>query len=167
LEVSEKRKNMTTAEKIKKLLFQKLKDLPDNKFLLFTNLQVSFQTKLGITDFDSIAKEFEEVVNELIEKEYIVYDNFGILRFAKGINFDEWEKEMSKKESNINIQNLHTINAQIGNNNNFYTGLNADDFIKFLEAFEKEKDKKGFIDKIKEMIASGADIMTIIGSFIK
>ena len=89
MEVSEKRKNMTTAEKIKKLLFQKLKDLPDNKFLLFTDLQISFQTKLGITDFDSIIKEFEEVVNKLIEKEYIVYDNFGIPRFTKGINFDE------------------------------------------------------------------------------
>lgn len=158
---------MTTAEKIKKLLFQKLKDLPDNKFLLFTELQGLFLIKLGIIDFDIIAKEFEKVVNELKEKEYIVYDDFRIPRFAKGINFDEWEKEMSKKENNINIQNLHTTNAQIGNNNNFYTGLNADDFIKFLEAFEKEKDKKGFIDKIKGMIASGADIVTIIGSFIK
>jgi len=159
---------MTTAEKIKKLLFQELKNLPDNNFLLFEELQGLFLIKLGIIDFDIIAKEFEKVVNELKEKEYIVYDDFGGReKVGKGINFDEWEKEMSKKESNINIQNLHTTNAQIGNNNNFYTGLNADDFIKFLEAFEKEKDKKGFIDKIKGMITSGADIVTIIGSFIK
>ena len=159
---------MTTAEKIKKLLFQKLKDLPDNNFLLFTELQGLCLIKLGIMDFDIIDEELEKVVNELKEKEYIVYyDDFGREKVGKGINFDEWEKEMSKKESNINIQNLHTTNAQIGNNNNFYTGLNADDFIKFLEAFEKEKDKKGFIDKIKGMIASGADIVTIIGSFIK
>ena len=33
--------------------------------------------------------------------------------------------------------------------------------------FELEKDKKGFIEKVKSMISSGADIMTIIGSFIK
>jgi len=158
---------MTTAEKIKKLLFRELKDLSDNNFLSFTELQGLCLIKLGIMDFDIIDEELEKVVNELKEKEYIVYYDFGIKRVGKGINFDEWEEEMSKKESNINIQNLHTTNAQIGNNNNFYTGLNADDFIKFLEAFEKEKDKKGFIDKIKGMIASGADIVTIIGSFIK
>jgi hypothetical protein len=158
---------MTNAEKIKKLLFQKLRDLPDNKFLLLTDLQVALQVKLSITDFDRVAKELEKVINELIKKEYIVYDDFRIPRFAKGINFDEWKQEMDSDKSKINIQNLHTNNAQIGNNNSFYNGLNSEDFIKFLEIFEKTKDKKSFIEKVKSMISSGADIITIIGSFIK
>jgi hypothetical protein len=157
---------MDIQEEIKKLLFQELKNLPDNEYLLFPNLQIAIQTKLHINDFDNIAKEFEEVINQLIDKKYIVYDNFRIPRFAKGINFDKWEEKMNTNKNNINIQNLHTTNAQIGNNNNFYNGCKPEDFITFLEIFEKEKNKKKFIEKIKSMISSGADIMTIISSFL-
>ena len=153
--------------KIEKLLFNQICNLQDNKYLLWVNFDVAFQNTFQ-KQTSEYSLEIEEVVNELAEKDYIIVDNFKMPKFGKGIDFDEWEKKLSSKSgSSINIENLHSVNTQVGNNNTFSNGVSPEEFLAFIEKLEKSDDKPSIFSKIKEMISTGANLSKIVETFGK
>lgn len=153
--------------KIEKFLFKQISNLTDNKYLVWYDFDVAFQNT-----FQKQTQEFieviQEVVNELADRDYIIVDNFKIPKFGKGINFDEWEKKMAGKSTNsINIENLHSVNTQVGNNNTFSNGVSAEEFLAFIEKLEKSDDKPTLFSKIKEMVSTGVGLSKIVEFFGK
>ncbi|WP_145155087.1 hypothetical protein [Pseudomonas oryzihabitans] len=104
-------KQKVLSKDIEKLLFRLLKTLPEGRLLQYYEIQVAFEraTKQSLRDYFD---EFNELVNRLDEKRYIVWDDMGGRKlpcFSKGLDFDEWSEMMSKPLSTSAgpIMNFH------------------------------------------------------------
>ena len=108
-------------EKIKKLIYNKLSSLPDNKVLLFPDLEIAFSTETGksLNDHSDV---LENVAEDLEKSGFARFEQApnGTLRILKGIDFDKWDKEMKSDSSGsvtFNIGKIEGQNIQVGNEN--------------------------------------------------
>lgn len=81
-------------EKIKKLIYNKLSSLPNNKALLLPDLQVAFSTATG-KNLNDYLDDFEKVAENLEKDGLARFEKLpnGMLRVVKGIYFDKWDKK--------------------------------------------------------------------------
>jgi len=86
---------------IEKLLLMLLRGLPEGRLLQYHEIQAAFlkATRQSLSDY---LEEFGDLVSNLTEKRYIVWDDTGgrkLPRFGRGLDFDEWTEMMSKPPS--------------------------------------------------------------------
>ncbi len=105
-------------KQIKKILFNKLSALPDSRLLQIYEVMHAFELATGVS-LKSYGSEFEEAVNELLEKSYIQHHQLprrGMSRFCKGIDFDIWKAEMTRQPFDAAPMGhtYNTFNASVG-----------------------------------------------------
>jgi hypothetical protein len=86
---------------LEKFLLRLLERLPEGRLLQYYEIQTAFEvtTRQSLNDY---LGDFSDLVNNLSEKRYIVWDDMGgrkLPRFSKGLDFDEWSEMMSKPPS--------------------------------------------------------------------
>ncbi|MBC3467256.1 hypothetical protein [Pseudomonas sp. RW10S2] len=97
------------------VLFKKLNELNELKWLMYPDLQAALQHRLGLS-LNQHWNVFVAVVNNLSEKRYLRYEKLpnGMLRFNQGINFDEWRDMRAKPQPPSVTNNTFTFNDQVG-----------------------------------------------------
>ena len=157
-------------EMIEKVLFDALKRLPEGKNLLLPTFEVEFERKTG-EPLSKYEKTFQDTVNELIEKKYVVFHGFRMGAFSRGVNFDEWEKKFSASENSPNISvQIQNSNAPVNvaghtavQNNN----ITPEELISALEKLlEDPKKGKSLLDKLKEGIETGTSALDLLNKII-
>jgi hypothetical protein len=157
-------------EMIEKVLFDALKGLPEGKNLLLPTFEIEFKRKTG-EPLSKYEKTFQDTVNELIEKKYVVFHGFRMGAFSRGVNFDEWEKKFSASENSPNISvQIQNSNAPVNvaghtavQNNN----ITPEELISALEKLlEDPKKGKSLLDKLKEGIETGTSALDLLNKII-
>jgi hypothetical protein len=86
---------MIVKDKVKKVIFNKLRELPTNKALLWADLQVAFEVATG-ESLQNHLDIVQEVADELEQAGYARSEQLpsGMPRIFKGLDFDQWENSM-------------------------------------------------------------------------
>ena len=109
--------------RLRKLLFNKLNELPATRSLQIYEVMTAFQTAAG-ESLKNYSQEFSDVVDELSEKSYIrlhQQGGSGMQLFFKGLAFDAWQEEMMTKRSlstpapsPVPVSPTYIFNASVG-----------------------------------------------------
>lgn len=138
-------------DQIKKILFKKMQELPDERGLQIFEFVSAFNRASGET-LDSYRTDLDDSINDLDQLKYIRYVHPGgrMGMFFKGLNFDKWSNEMTSKNNNDSANGNSP-----GHNFNFYatvgsvqTGSNATaNVVQTFAGIEKDK----LIDALREL----------------
>ena len=158
-------------DKVKKVIFNELRDLPSNKVLLWPVLQVAFKGATG-----EYLNNHLDVVQEVADNlEQVGYARFkqlpnGTCRISKGVDFDQWENSMIPKDSSrqLSIGSLSAQNVQVGDGNTMNVKITPDEFVNALSKMQKNPEKAKSVlsqlsDYAKEGLSLGQTIATFIG----
>jgi len=157
-------------EKIKKILFNKLRELPSNKLLLWPDLQVAFKVATGKSLSDHL-KEVQNVADELERADYARFEQApnGMPRIMKGIDFDKWEDKMNpnNRGNNLNIESLNAHNVQVGDQNTMNVNVTPMEFIGALKKMQRDPEKaKSVISQLNDLAKQGLSFGQTIAKFI-
>ena len=126
-------------EKIEKVLFKKLRELPSNKALLWPDFQVAFDVATGASLSDHL-EEVQEVADTLEKSDYARFEQLpnGMPRITKGVDFDKWENEMAPTNpgSSLNIGSLNAQNVQVGDQNTMNVNITPQEFLSLIHISE-------------------------------
>ncbi len=156
-------------EAIRKVIFNKLRSLPDSKAVLWPDFQVAFDTATGQSLNDHL-DDAQLVFDDLEAKQYARIEKLpnGMLRIIKGLHFDKWESEMNpKQDRNINIGNVNAKNVQVGNENTMNINVTPEEFVDAISKLAENPEKSHSI--IKEMtsyLKQGLSIGELVKKFI-
>ena len=157
-------------EKIKKILFNKLRELSSNKVLLWPDLQVAFDVATGKSLNDHL-EEMQEVADELEKADYARFEKApnGMPRIMKGVDFDKWENKMSpiNRGNNLNIGSLNARNVQVGDQNTMNVNITPEDFIGALKKMQNDPEKaKSVIFQLNDLAKQGLSFGHTVAKFI-
>lgn len=157
-------------EKIEKILFNKLRELPSNKVLLWTDLQVAFDVATGKSLRDHL-EEVQEVADELEKSDYARFEQApnGMPLIMRGVDFDKWEAKMSpeNRSSNLNIGSLNAQNVQVGDQNTMNVNVTPEEFIRALEKMQNDPEKaKSVLSQLNEVAKQGLSFGQTVAKFI-
>jgi len=155
---------------IKKVVFMKLQPLPDNKNLLWADLQIAFERTTGQHINDHL-DEIRAVAEELEEAEYARFSTLpnGMPRIVKGLNFDKWEDSMTPgtTSNHINISSLSGQNVQVGDGNTMNVNITPEEFLSALNKMHQNPEKaKTDLSKLHEYVKMGVSLGETITKFI-
>ncbi|TYB95221.1 MAG: hypothetical protein FXF54_04780 [Kosmotoga sp.] len=158
-------------KKIRKVLFNKLQELSPNKVLLWPDFQLAFEVKTGESLNDNFAT-VNEVMDELEKADYarLVRSQNRLPTITKGINFDEWEREMNPNNSGsyLNIGALNAQNMQVGNENIMNVNITPEEFIEALEKMQKKPEKaSSVLSQLNFLAKQGLSVGQTIAEFIR
>ena len=146
---------------IKKVVFNKLKSIPDNKALLWPDFQVAFDETTG-KSINNFSEEVLSVCNELEDNQFARLEKLpnGMPRIVKCIDFDIWESSMnSSKESQINIDNFNAQNVQVGNENAMNINVTPEEFINALDKLlQNPKKSQSVLEKLSGYLKQGLGV---------
>ncbi len=153
---------------IEKLLFNALKKLPENKNLPLPSFEVEFERSTG-EPLSKYERTFWEVLNELVEKKYVVFHNIRMGVLSRGVNFDEWEKKFfssNPSSLSVKIQNANAVNiaghTAIQNNN-----VTPEELLSLLEKLlENPEEGKSLVKKVKEGLETGTSLIDILQKIV-
>lgn len=157
-------------EKIEKVIFNKLKELPSNKALLWPDVQIAFEFATG----ESLGNHFETVKEVMDELEKSDFANFkeapnGMFRITKGVDFDKWESKMNPNYSGsrLKIESLKAQNVQVGNQNTMYVNITPEEFIDALERMQNNPEKaKSVLSELNDFAKQGLSFGQTVAKFI-
>lgn len=157
-------------EKVEKLIFNKLRDLPRNKALLWPDLQVAFDMATGESLNDHL-ETVQEVADELEKADYARFDKLpnGMPRITKGVDFDKWENKMAPSNSGgqLNIGSLSAQNVQLGDGNTMNVNITPQEFIDALERMQKDPEKaKSVLSQLNDLAKQGLSFGQTVAKFI-
>jgi len=156
---------------ITKVLHKILAPLPQNKALLWPDIQVGFQNLTGESISDHLVVA-EKVINELHDKRILRFEmaKNGMPRMWKGINFDKFESATSSRSSNshISIGSLNAQNVQVGNENNMSINITAEQFANALSSLanKQPEEAKSIVEKISSFVATGATVAEAVTKLV-
>jgi hypothetical protein len=157
-------------DKIEKVLFKKLRELPSNKALLWPDFQVAFDVATGASLSDHL-EEVQEVADTLEKSDYARFEQLpnGMPRITKGVDFDKWENEMAPTNpgSSLNIGSLNAQNVQVGDQNTMNVNITPQEFIEALEKLQKDPEKaKSVLSQLNDFAKQGLSFGQTVAKFI-
>ncbi len=160
-------------EKIEKVIFNKLRELPPNKALLWTDLQVAFDIATGKSIGNHLV-EVQAVADELEGSDYAHFEELpnGMPRITKGVDFDKWEQRMNPGNSGnssrqLNIGSLNAQNVQVGDQNTMNVNITPEEFIDALERMQNEPEKaKSVLSQLNDFAKQGLSFGQTIAKFV-
>ncbi len=155
---------------IKKILFTKLASLPDEKALLWPDLQIAFEQATGHS-INGYLNDVQAVADELEEAGYARFDKLpnGMPRIVKGIDFDKWANAMdpSSSSSQINISSLNVQNMQVGDGNTMNVNITPEEFLNALNKMQKDPEKApSLLSQLNEQVKKGLSFGETVVKFI-
>ena len=163
---------MHMKENISKVLYNRLNSLNDNKALLWSDFQISFDTITG-KSINNYLDDVHKVLDELEASKYIRCEQMPnkAYRFVKGIDFEEWVKVMNPKQNNnpINIREFKAKNVQIGNQNSMVVNVTPDEFVAALTKLIENKSKKSqqsIIEKLSNYVKTGVSFGKLVAKLV-
>jgi len=153
---------------VQKVLLNLLKGLPQGKGADWYKFQIAFENLTG-SELKPHLSLIEEVIGSLSEQNIVRLEQVRkqIPIFWKGIHFDQLEAIVNPQQNNpsISIGNLNATHAQVGNQNaTMNISMTPDELINVLNALlvKKPEEAKTIMDKLKDMVANGANITTVL-----
>ncbi len=161
---------MIVKDKIKKVIFNKLRELPPNKALLWLDFQVAFEVATG-ESLKNHLDVVQEVVDDLEQAGYARFEQLpnGMPRVNKGLDFDQWENSMRPKDSSrqLNIGSLKAQNVQVGDGNTMNVNITPDEFVNALSKMQKDPEKaKSVLSQLNDYAKQGLSLGQTIAKFI-
>jgi hypothetical protein len=155
---------------IKKVLFKKLKSLPDNKNLSLTDLQSAFKQTTGHR-INEHFDEFQAVTEELQRAEYARFSKLpnGSVRIVKGLDFDTWENSMTpgSTSNQFNISSLNAQNVQVGDGNTMNVNVTPEAFLSALNKMQQDPEKaESVLSKLYGYVNKGLSLTETVAKFI-
>ena len=156
---------------IKKVAHQLVSALPQNKALLWPEVQIGFQNLTGESLNDHL-EAVHKVFCELDEKKILRFEATpnGMPRIWKGVHFDTLEAVMNPRSSNshINIGSLNAQNVQVGNENNMSIDITAQQFANALNslASKPQEEAKSIVEKVSSLVATGATVVEAVATLV-
>jgi len=158
-------------ESIKKVLYNKINSIPDNKALLWPDFQVAFDVATGRSLNDYIG-EAQNIAEELESQQFVRFEQRPnkMIRIVKGVNFDKWSQIMNPNQMNnqTNIGSINANNLQVGNQNQMTVNVDPAQVISALSALisKRPEDAKSIVDKLGGYVKSGATIAEVLAKFV-
>lgn len=157
-------------DKIEKVLFNKLRELPSNKALLWPDFQVAFDCAIG-SSLNNHLEEVQEVADSLEESGYARFEQprSGMPRITKGVEFDKWERKMapSNQGNNLNIGSLNAQNVQVGDRNTMNVNITPQEFIDALKRMQEDPEKaKSVLSQLNDFAKQGLSFGETVAKFI-
>ena len=156
-------------ETIKKVIYNKLRALPDNKALLWPDFQVAFDVATGQSLNDCL-DEVQVAADELESAQFARFEKLpnGMLRILKGIDFDKWEASMNpKQESQVNIGSVNAQNVQVGNENTINFNVTPEQFVEALNKMNKDSKKsKSVLKQLNSYVKKGVGMGELIKKLV-
>jgi len=157
-------------KKIEKILFNKLRELPSNKVLLWPDLQVAFDVTTG-KSLSGHLEEVQEVADELEKADYARFEQApnGMPRIMKGVDFDKWKNKMNPNNqgSNLKIGALNAHNVQVGDKNTMNVNITPEEFIGALDKMQKDPEKaKSVLSQLNDFAKQGLSFGQTVAKFI-
>lgn len=156
---------------IQKVLHKILAPLPQNKALLWLDIQLGFENLTGESIGDHLAVA-EKVINELDDMKVLRFERGlnGMPRIWKGINFDNLESAMSPRssKSHISIGSLNAQNVQVGNENNMNISITAEQFANALSSLANKppEEAKSIVERVSSFVATGATVAEAVAKLV-
>lgn len=156
---------------IEKFIYKILSPLPENKALLWPEIQVRFENLTGIPIKESL-DIFENVINELNNEKVVRFEKApnGMPIMRKGINFDVLASSMNPRSSNshISIASLNAQNVQVGNENNMNISITAEQFANALSSLANKPpaESKSIVEKVASCVATGATVAQAVSALV-
>ncbi|WP_275288633.1 RIP homotypic interaction motif-containing protein [Halomonas elongata] len=156
--------------KIEKVIFNKLRELPSNKALLWTDLQVAFDVATGESIGDHLDK-VQAVADELEGSDYARFEELpnGMPRITRGVDFDKWEQKMNPGDSgsHLNIESLNAQNVQVGDQNTMNVNITPEEFIDALERMQNDPEKaKSVLSQLNDFAKQGLSFGQTVAKFV-
>lgn len=157
-------------DKMKKVIFNKLRELPTNKALLWPDLQVAFEVATGESLQNHLAI-VQEVADELEQAGYARFEQLPseMPRISKGLDFDQWESSMRPSDSSrqLNIGSLNAQNVQVGDGNTMNVNITPDEFVNALSKMQKNPEKaESVLSQLNDYAKQGLSLGQTIAKFI-
>lgn len=157
-------------ETIKKVIYNKLCTIPNNKVILWPDLQVAFDVATG-KSLNDYLDEVDAVVEELEAAQFARFEQSPnkMIRVFKGVDFDKWSNSMkpSQNNSQININSLTAHNVQVGNENTMNINITPEQFVEALSALIKNQKKaNSIIDELSSYLKKGVSLAEVIAKFV-
>ena len=157
-------------EAIEKILFQQLKETPNNKALLLPDFQVRFESTTG-ERLDQHTADFNAVAEHLEKEKFVRFDSHPklMMRLVKGTHFDKWESIMRPQPSSGSIQ-IGSINGQqvqVGDQNAININVTPRELVDALVALvNKPEESKPFLEKLKAWAETGLSTLELVKKII-
>ena len=158
---------------IKKIIYDELSKLPNNRSLLLADLigktQLYFIKSLGDSS-DSYKEILNNILEELSNNEYILVkkEPFSVHEtISKGLNFDEWSQAMNvnQKNSSINIGSVNAHNIQLGNQNVQINDITIHELVRKV-AKSGDQEAKSLLKKLLENSTIGSIVGAGVSTFL-
>lgn len=153
-----------------KVIFNKLDSLPQNKALLWPELQIGFEVATGQSIKDHL-DDVQAASDELEAKGYARFEQLptGMPRVVRGIHFDQWRNEMkpSAPSNQINISSLNAQNVQVGNENTMNVNITPEEFVDALNRIQQDPEKaRSSLSQLNELVKKGLSFGETVAKFI-